>query len=119
MKTIDNIAELAYEAICAIDAAKDHCEKIGDSLAIYALDKAIGNIDSILEAVENGEIVVKERFVDAEGYAATYNNTHSKKKTISAFQFAEFFYKLQLDGFFLNVEQAEEFGAAWADFLDG
>jgi hypothetical protein len=84
MKTIYDIADIAYQAIEAIDAVQSHCEEIDASLASYALDKARDNIEIVLSAIENGELVSRQKVVD---YAKHFEKYRDQSEPFSAEQF--------------------------------
>jgi hypothetical protein len=87
MKTIYNIAGIAYqaiEAIEAIDAVQTHCEENNDLIAIYALDKARDNIDIVLQAIENGELISRQKVAD---YAKHFEKYRDQSEPFSAEQF--------------------------------
>ncbi len=90
MKTTDNVADLAYQAIFAIDAVKTHCEEIDASLAIYALDKARDNIDSILQSVENGELVSRQKVADYAEHFEGYGDLEDFSAEVFLIDFDEF-----------------------------
>ncbi len=84
MKTVEDFAGIAYEAICAIEAAKAHCEEISDFLPTFALEKANSNIEILLQAIECSELVARQKVVD---YAKDFEEYCDQCEPFSAEQF--------------------------------
>jgi hypothetical protein len=84
MKTIYDIADIAYQAIEAIEAVQTHCEENNDLIVNYALGKARDNIDIVLQSIESGELISRQKAVD---YAKHFEKYRDQSEPFSAEQF--------------------------------
>ena len=95
MITVNNIADLAHQAICAIGAVQSLCTDADLNIAVYALDSARKNIDEVIQLIECGEFVSRQKVVD---YAKDFEEYCDPSEKFSAEQFLMDFDEFESEG---------------------